>query len=67
MKYDLWKRAKPILNHALEQKPERWPMYLAESCGDDVDLFFEVTSLLAASKDLGDFIERPAIELLRVR
>jgi len=59
-----WQRLKDIVDAALERDQQSWPAWLAETCGDDIDLFLEVSSLLAASRQHGDFIERPAIESL---
>lgn len=67
MPEDLWQRAKPILDDALERDRKQWPTLLMETCGDDVDLFLEVSTLLAASRGLGDFIESSALDLLGMR
>jgi hypothetical protein len=64
MNPEMWQRVKKILHSALDHDRERWPAYLAETCGHDVDLFLEVSSLLAASRGAEGFIERPALELL---
>ena len=67
MAKNIWQKAKPILTAALEHDPRRWPAMVAESCGEDFELFFEVSSLLDASRNVGDFIERPALDMLGFR
>lgn len=62
---ELWQRVKSIVSAALDMDPEAWPVYLEESCGSDPKLLAETRSLLEVSWSLGDFIEEPALELLR--
>ena len=64
---NLWRRAQPIVESVLEQECDLWPAILFDRCGKDVDLFLEVTTLVAASRRLGDFIERPALDVLGIR
>lgn len=63
---DLWRRAQPIVESVLEQDFERWPETVFALCGKDAELFFEVTSLVAASRHLDDFIEKP-VDVLSMR
>ncbi len=55
-----WHRFKVVVAALLEQDRREWPARLVEECGDDVDLFLDASSLLAASRSAGDFIEHPA-------
>lgn len=64
MQPQFWQRLKDIVHGALERDQQSWPAWLARTCGDDVDLFLEASSLLAASRQHGDFIEQPALESL---
>ncbi len=60
-----WQRIKSIVQAALDQHPDSWPSFVNESCAGDADLHREVTSLLEASKTMGDILETPAAEILR--
>ncbi len=55
-----WHRFKRVVAAVLERDRREWPSRLVEECGDDVDLFLDASSLLAASRSAGDFIEHPA-------
>ncbi len=59
-----WHRFKNIVVAVKERDRREWPSHLFAECGDDVDLFFEASSLLAVSNSVGDFIERPAWRLV---
>ena len=67
MDKNMWQRVKPILATALEEDSRRWPELIADSCGHDPALCREVESLLAASQQMGDFIERPILDMLKPR
>ncbi|MCP4662915.1 MAG: hypothetical protein GY856_46580 [bacterium] len=60
-----WHRIKSIVEAALDEHPESWPSFVDETCAGDVDLHREVTSLLEASRTMGDVFETPAAEILR--
>lgn len=62
---ELWQRVKTIVSRALELPPDQWPSYIQETCEGDRGLRDEVHSLLEVSWAIGDFIEKPAYELLR--
>ncbi len=62
-----WQRFKQVVAAVLERDRREWPSCLLAQCGDDVDLFLEVSSLLALSRSLGDFIEAPAWRVLETR
>ena len=60
-----WQRVKDVVDSALKLEARTWPSWLAERCGDDVDVFLDATSLLAASRKVSkDFIEGSAVEYL---
>ena len=63
----VWHRVKDIVDSALQQDPRTWPAFVETSCRGDEELMSEVTSLLEASRRVGDFIEVPILELLRQR
>ena len=51
-------QAKSIFLAAIEDHPpDRWPAFLEEACGGDVQLRAEVEKLLRARSDLGSFHE----------
>ena len=53
-------RAKSIFLEAIENnKPDQWPSYLDEACGDDAQLRSQVEQLLKARRDMGRFHESP--------
>ncbi len=63
MNSKMWQRVKCVVDPILECDRQSWPLLLVESCGDDVDVFLQASSLLEASQRLGSFIERPLIDL----
>ncbi len=60
MRPQQWHRVKNVVAAVIERDRREWPSLLLAECGDDVDLFLEVCSLLALSRAAGDFIETPA-------
>src|SRR5262245_52091707 len=58
-----WKRIEAIYNEALQRPPIERRALLDAACGDDASLRREIESLLAESSDLGQFMERPAMDL----
>lgn len=64
MSPERWQRFKEVVAAVLDRDRQEWPSCLLAQCGDDVDLFLEASSLLAASRSVGDFIEAPAWQLL---
>lgn len=66
MKPELWPRVKSVVSDALERDRGTWPTWLAETCGDDVEVFLEASTLLAASRNLGSMFECPVPELLGI-
>ena len=59
MKASQWAQLKELLNQALEIDPEGRSAFLDEKCGDDSKLRQKLDELLAASKDLDDFMSPP--------
>ena len=60
MSPERWQRFKEVVTAVLERNRQEWPSCLVKQCGDDVDLFLDASSLLAAGRSMGDFIEAPA-------
>lgn len=56
-----WKQIKTILEEALEQPPELCRSWARSACGDDVELWAEVESLLEHEAELDHFIEEPVL------
>ncbi len=61
MNPEKWEQAKQLYEAALKRRREERPHFLAENCGGDEELRREVGSLLAASEEAGEFLEKPAI------
>ena len=55
-----WQRIKAIVSEALELEPGERPAFLAEACGDDVELREEIESLLDHDAD-DAFLEQPPL------
>ena len=60
-----WRQLNDLFAAALERPAGERPDYLAGACGADTALRGEVETLLRAHAEAGDFIEAPAVELLR--
>ncbi len=60
-----WRVVDAILRASLSCEPGQRDAFVAEACGDDEDLRREVASLLAVHDRVGDFLNRPAAEILR--
>ena len=56
-----WRAVKEIVHGALERALADRAKFLDVACGDDNDLRREVESLLSASEQQDDFLERPAV------
>ncbi len=65
MNSERWHRFKDVVARVMEWDRREWPARLIAECGDDVDLFFEASSLLALSPEASDFIEIPALQISR--
>jgi hypothetical protein len=59
-----WRVIDAILRASLSCEPAQRDAFVAEACGDDEDLRREVASLLAVHDRVGDFLNRPAAEIL---
>ena len=66
MESDRWKKVQELFEAALKREPSQRTKYLQDLCGDDSDLFHEVTSLLRADDaehSLLDGVASDALEL----
>jgi eukaryotic-like serine/threonine-protein kinase len=59
-----WRVVDAILRASLSCEPAQRDAFVAQACGDDEELRREVASLLAAHDRAGDFLGRPAAEIL---
>lgn len=56
-----WRQVEQIVADAIEQPEPDWEAFTAARAGDDATVLREVRALLAAHRDSGEFLERPAI------
>jgi serine/threonine-protein kinase len=61
-----WAVVDGILGAALERSPHEREAFVQQTCADDEELRRDVESLLAHVRDVGDFLEPPARQLLDV-
>ncbi|HWS73165.1 MAG TPA: protein kinase, partial [Thermoanaerobaculia bacterium] len=59
-----WRVVDAILHASLTCEPAQRDAFVAEACGNDEELLGEVASLLAVHNRTGDFLNRPAAEIL---
>src|SRR5258708_16259829 len=59
---DRWQQVGRLYQEALELNPEERTVFLAQACGNDLDLRKEVESLLAAKSEAGDFLAARAMK-----
>jgi len=59
-----WRVVDAILRASLSCEPAQRDTFVAEACGDDEDLRREVASLLAVHDRVGEFLNRPAAEIM---
>jgi serine/threonine protein kinase len=59
-----WSQVKRVFQAALAQPPEQRRSFVCDQCGEDDALLREVEVLLAAHERAGNFVERPAIEVV---
>lgn len=59
-----WQHLKDVVTSLLERDRREWPTSLVNACGDDVDLFLDASSLLARSRSVASFVDRPAWRIL---
>ena len=64
MNDERWTIADRLLGEALDRKPDERAGFLHEACADDEALRQEVEALLTHATSAGDFLERPALEVL---
>ena len=60
-----WSRVAPIVDAALLHDEQARAAFVAEACGNDVDLVREVESLLAHASGDADFLSTPALAMAR--
>lgn len=60
MDRDRWRLAEPLFRQAMDLPAGEAAAFLEQACGDDEELRSEVEALLAADRDAGDLLERPA-------
>ena len=58
-----WKRVDDLLQSALRLSSSERNAFLRKACGGDADLERDVQSLLISQREIGDFLERPALEV----
>src|SRR5688500_12503548 len=63
MPTDRWHRLEELFAEAVEQPAERRAALLARTCGPDAGLRDEVTSLLTAEAQSGDFLSASALDV----
>jgi len=64
MKDERWAVVDRLLDAALERAPHERAAFVQQAAADDQELLRDMESLLAHVRDAGDFLERPAHELL---
>jgi hypothetical protein len=57
-----WARVDDLFHRAIDLPEANRAPFLAAECGDDAALLADVSSLVAAHAQAGDFIERPAVD-----
>ena len=62
MDAERWKRVDDLLQAALRLPAEQREAFLVQACAGDTPLAEEVKSLLLSHGELGDFLEKPALE-----
>ena len=67
MNLDPSRTASAIFYAALDVVGDRRAEFLASACQDDEELRHDVETLLAAHRDAGSFLHRPAIEVVASR
>ena len=58
-----WKQVDDLLQSALRLPSGERSAFLRDACGGDVGLEQDVKSLLVSQREIGEFLERPAIEI----
>ena len=64
MNDERWTIVDRLLGEALDRKPDERAAFLHEACANDEALRQEVEALLTHATSAGDFLERPALEVL---
>ncbi len=58
-----WQRMAEIFQEALELPSEERGLFLDAACGEDRELRRAVSSLLAADREAGDYLEEPLMRI----
>ncbi|HMF78844.1 MAG TPA: protein kinase [Bryobacteraceae bacterium] len=66
MEQELWRKVEELFHAALERTVDARQTFLDRTCNGDIDLRRRVDLLLAKEKQVGSFLERPAIENMPV-
>jgi eukaryotic-like serine/threonine-protein kinase len=61
MTLERWQHVKDLLNATLDLSPEQRPQYLQQACAGDQEMLDEVSSLLQASLEAEEFLDKPAL------
>ena len=61
MSPDRWRRVEEIFHDALQRAPTQRQAFLEQACGADPELRRQVELLLAKEKEVGSFLEAPAM------
>ena len=64
MNDERWTIVDRLLGEALDRKPNERAVFLHEACANDEALRQDVEALLTHATSAGDFLERPALEVL---
>ena len=62
MSPELWRQAKDVFEQALGRAPAERTAFVREACGENQELYEEVTSLLASHDEAGDIFLSPVVE-----
>jgi serine/threonine protein kinase/Tol biopolymer transport system component len=63
MKADRWRQVEQLYDAAIELPVAERAKFVEEACAGDADLQRELSSLLAAEQQAGDFMESPALDI----
>jgi len=63
MKADRWREVEQLYDAAIDLPAAERAKFAREACGDDEDLRRELLSLLDAERQVGDFMESPALDI----
>jgi serine/threonine protein kinase len=61
VKDEHWQKVKRIVGECLERPVPERDVYIAETCGENMEIADEVKSLLASFSEAGEFLETPVV------